>query len=159
RVGARLGDRRAARASETRLRSLLPGRQLLDARIRRHRPGPVDRQAARRGARRRRVGRLRSGQGLDLFLHGPARARSCEVAPPMVSFLVERLLAIGALLLASAFFAGSETALFSLSRLQREAMAMREDKPSLRLANMLSHPRRLIVTIIVCNELINIANS
>jgi putative hemolysin len=77
----------------------------------------------------------------------------------MASFLVERLIAIGALLLASAFFAGSETALFSLSRIQREAMATREDKSSRRLAEMLSHPRRLIVTIIVCNELINIANS
>jgi magnesium and cobalt exporter, CNNM family len=75
------------------------------------------------------------------------------------SFLVERLLAIVGLLLASAFFAGSETALFSLSRLQREAMATKEDRASQRLAEMLSHPRRLIVTIIVCNELINIANS
>ncbi len=77
----------------------------------------------------------------------------------MGTFLVERLLAIAALLTASAFFAGSETALFSLSRLQREALATREDRPSRRLAEMLSHPRRLIVTIIVCNELINIANS
>jgi len=77
----------------------------------------------------------------------------------MASFLVERLIAVGALLLASAFFAGSETALFSLTRVQREAMATREDKRSRRLAEMLSHPRRLIVTIIVCNELINIANS
>ena len=50
-----------------------------------------------------------------------------------VSFLVERLVAIGALLLASAFFAGSETALFSLSRVQREAMATREDRASRRL--------------------------
>lgn len=77
----------------------------------------------------------------------------------MASFLVERLLAIGALLLASAFFAGTETALFSLSRLQREAMATREDRTSQRLSAMLARPRRLIVTIIVCNELINIANS
>ena len=77
----------------------------------------------------------------------------------MASFLVERLLAIVALLCASAFFAGSETALFSLSRLQREAMATREDRASRRLAEMLAHPRRLIVTIIVCNELINIANA
>ena len=76
-----------------------------------------------------------------------------------VSFLVERLVAIGALLLASAFFAGSETALFSLTRVQREAMATREDRASRRLSEMLSHPRRLIVTIIVCNELINITNS
>ena len=77
----------------------------------------------------------------------------------MASFLVERLLAIVTLLMASAFFAGSETALFSLSRIQREAMAQREDRGSQRLSRMLSHPRRLIVTIIVCNELINIANS
>ncbi|HEY2749413.1 MAG TPA: hemolysin family protein [Polyangia bacterium] len=77
----------------------------------------------------------------------------------MASFLVERLLAIFALLVASAFFAGSETALFSLTRLQREAMATREDRSSRRLSDMLAHPRRLIVTIIVCNELINIANS
>jgi putative hemolysin len=77
----------------------------------------------------------------------------------MASFLVERLIAIGALLVASACFAGSETALFSLSRIQREAMATRPDKGARRLAEMLAHPRRLIVTIIVCNELINIANS
>ena len=77
----------------------------------------------------------------------------------MASFLVERLVAIFTLLFASAFFAGSETALFSLSRIQREAMAQREDRTSKRLSAMLSHPRRLIVTIIVCNELINIANS
>ena len=75
------------------------------------------------------------------------------------SFLVERLLAIGGLLLAAAFFAGSETALFSLSRVQREAMATREDKGVAAALELLSHPRRLIVTIIVCNELINIANS
>jgi putative hemolysin len=77
----------------------------------------------------------------------------------MASFVVERLLAIFALLLASAFFAGSETALFSLSRMAREAMAAREDRTSQRVAELLQHPRRLIVTIIVCNELINIANS
>jgi putative hemolysin len=77
----------------------------------------------------------------------------------MAPFLVERLIVIFTLLFASAFFAGSETALFSLSRIQREAMAQREDRTSKRLSAMLSHPRRLIVTIIVCNELINIANS
>jgi putative hemolysin len=74
-------------------------------------------------------------------------------------FLAARVLEILALLCASAFFAGTETALFSLSRVSREALATREDKPSLRLLAMLSQPRRLIVTIIVCNELINIASS
>jgi putative hemolysin len=64
-----------------------------------------------------------------------------------------------ALLIAAAFFAGSETALFSLSRVQREALGHREDKSSRRVLALLSNPRRLIVTIIVSNELINIANS
>jgi putative hemolysin len=63
------------------------------------------------------------------------------------------------LLVGSAFFAGSETALFSLSRVQREALGRREDRVSKRVAALLSNPRRLIVTIIVANELLNIANS
>ena len=72
-----------------------------------------------------------SGRGATFSLHHSARARFRDVGGVMdVSFLVERLVAIGALLLASAFFAGSETALFSLSRLQREAMATREDRAS-----------------------------
>jgi putative hemolysin len=63
------------------------------------------------------------------------------------------------LLVCSAFFSGSETALFSLSRVQREALGRREDRKSQRLAALLANPRRLIVTIIVANELINIANA
>ena len=77
----------------------------------------------------------------------------------MGSFLLERLIAIAALLCASAFFAGSETALFSLSRVVRETLATRADRPSRRVLALLAQPRRLIVSIIVCNELINIANS
>jgi CBS domain containing-hemolysin-like protein len=73
--------------------------------------------------------------------------------------LLSHIVAIVALLLASAFFAGSETALFSLGHVAREALATREDRGSKRLLALLAHPRRLIVTIIVCNELINIANS
>jgi putative hemolysin len=74
----------------------------------------------------------------------------------MDSFFVVRLVAIGALLLGSGFFAGAETALFSISRLSREALASREDAGSRRVLWLLSNPRRLIVTLIVCNELINI---
>jgi putative hemolysin len=73
--------------------------------------------------------------------------------------LVLHILAIVGLVLASAFFAGSETALFSLGRVAREALASRVDRGSKRLLALLGHPRRLIVTIIVCNELINIGNS
>jgi putative hemolysin len=73
--------------------------------------------------------------------------------------LLWRLGACFALLVASAFFAGSETALFSLSRVQKEALGRREDALSRRVLGLLSQPRRLIITIIVANEFINIANS
>src|SRR3954467_10950158 len=73
--------------------------------------------------------------------------------------LLLHVVSILALLLASAFFAGSETALFSLGRVVREALTSREDRGSKRLLALLGHPRRLIVTIIVCNEIINIGNS
>ncbi len=75
------------------------------------------------------------------------------------SAVLWRLGASFALLIGAAFFAGSETALFSLSRVQREALGHREDKRSKRVLALLANPRRLIVTIIVSNELINIANS
>jgi putative hemolysin len=74
----------------------------------------------------------------------------------MDSHFVGHLVAIGALLIGSGFFAGAETALFSISRLSREAMASRDDAGSRRVLWLLSNPRRLIVTLIVCNELINI---
>src|SRR5437016_3572328 len=77
----------------------------------------------------------------------------------MSSFLAERLLATAALLLGSAFFAGAETALFSLTRVSREALAQREDAASRLVLQLLSKPRRLIVTLILCNELINISAS
>ncbi len=77
----------------------------------------------------------------------------------MDSFFLERVAAIVALLLGSAFFAGAETALFSLGRVSRDTLATREDKGSKRVIRLLGNPRRLIVTIIVCNEAINIATS
>lgn len=77
----------------------------------------------------------------------------------MWSEFARHLLAVVALLFGAAFFAGAETALFSLTRVSREALATREDSASKRVLALLRNPRRLIVTIIVCNELINIAAS
>jgi putative hemolysin len=76
----------------------------------------------------------------------------------MVARLLVDLGVIVALLFASAFFAGSETALFSLTRVTRQALETRTDRASRRVIEMLANPRRLIVTIILCNE-INIASS
>ena len=59
----------------------------------------------------------------------------------------------------SAFFSSSETSLFSLDRLQLEQM--RQDKnPRIDLIErLLAQPRRLIVTILIGNELVNVAAS
>ncbi len=77
----------------------------------------------------------------------------------MDPFLVERFASILLLLLVSGFFAGAETSLFSLSRAARDAMASRTDASSKRVLALLAEPRRLIVTLIVFNELVNIGAS
>jgi putative hemolysin len=73
--------------------------------------------------------------------------------------LLPRLVVLAGLIFGSAFFSGSETALFSLSRVQRERMS-RSDRPGDRTAvALLTNPRRLIVTVLLGNELINITFS
>ncbi len=59
----------------------------------------------------------------------------------------------------SGFFSSSETSLFSLNKLQLEQMR-RDDNPRIGLIErMLSEPRRLIVTILIGNEFVNVAAS
>ena len=59
----------------------------------------------------------------------------------------------------SAFFSSSETALFSLSNLQLEQMR-RQGHPRIDLIErLLTRPRRLIMTILIGNELVNVAAS
>ena len=63
------------------------------------------------------------------------------------------------LMLFSAFFSSSETSLFSLNQVQLEQMR-RDRNPRITLIQeMLSQPRRLIVTILIGNELVNVAAS
>lgn len=59
----------------------------------------------------------------------------------------------------SGFFSSSETAFFSLNAVQIEQMR-RDENPRLALIkHMLSEPRRLIVTILIGNEFVNVAAS
>ncbi|CCQ73032.1 hemolysin family protein [Magnetospira sp. QH-2] len=59
----------------------------------------------------------------------------------------------------SAFFSSSETSLFSLDRVKLEQME-REGNPKITLIrHLLNQPRRLIVTILIGNELVNVAAS
>jgi CBS domain containing-hemolysin-like protein len=73
--------------------------------------------------------------------------------------VVLRILLFFALVLMSGFFAGSETALFSLGHVQ--LLKLEEDghprAPLIR--KLLSQPRRLIATIFIGNELVNIGGS
>lgn len=63
------------------------------------------------------------------------------------------------LLIFSGFFSSSETAMFSLNNIHLEQMR-RDGNPRLGLIEkMLSEPRRLIVTILIGNEFVNVAAS
>jgi putative hemolysin len=70
-----------------------------------------------------------------------------------------RLAILVALLVAAGFFSGSETALFSLSRVQRERLARAPSSTDRYIVTLLRDPRRLIVTLMLGNELVNIAFS
>ncbi|MEG3641221.1 hemolysin family protein [Magnetococcus sp. PR-3] len=63
------------------------------------------------------------------------------------------------LLISSAFFSGSETALFSLSRLDLQKLRNMRDPHSDSIHEMLDEPRRLIISILCGNELVNIASA
>ncbi len=71
--------------------------------------------------------------------------------------MVLRLVLLAVLLFCSAFFSGSETALFSLSRLDLQQLRRERNPHSETLHALLDQPRRLIISILTGNELINIA--
>jgi CBS domain containing-hemolysin-like protein len=74
-------------------------------------------------------------------------------APDMVVRLVLMVL----LLAASAFFSSAETALFSLSRLQLQELRHGGHGSADTIHELLDQPRRLIISILCGNELINVA--
>ncbi|MBF0368795.1 MAG: HlyC/CorC family transporter [Magnetococcales bacterium] len=63
------------------------------------------------------------------------------------------------LLVLSAFFSGSETALFSISRLDLQKLRTTRHPHSEKIHELLDEPRRLIISILCGNELVNIASS
>ncbi len=63
------------------------------------------------------------------------------------------------LLVSSAVFSGSETAMFSLSRIDLQKLRNTRDPHSEGIHAMLDEPRRLIISILCGNELVNIAAS
>lgn len=79
--------------------------------------------------------------------------------PPRVLQLdiLLRILLQVVLFCASAFFSGSETALFSLTRFDLQKLSRSKHTAAQTLQSLLDQPRRLIVSILCGNELINIA--
>jgi putative hemolysin len=75
---------------------------------------------------------------------------------PIIIF--ELVLFVGLLAL-SGFFSGSETALFSLNQSQLEEMEQDKNPQSSLVKSLLEEPRRLIVTILIGNELVNVSAS
>jgi Mg2+/Co2+ transporter CorB len=71
--------------------------------------------------------------------------------------MVGRIVLQCALLLGSGFFSGSETALFSLSRLDLQKLRRENRRHSETLHALLDQPRRLIISILCGNEMVNIA--
>lgn len=69
---------------------------------------------------------------------------------------VPSLLILCLLLAASAFFSGSETALFSLSLTQRNRLADDRSRTAKAIRKLLARPRLLLVTILTGNELVNV---
>jgi putative hemolysin len=63
------------------------------------------------------------------------------------------------LLFLSGFFSGSETALFSLSRVQVEKIVLSSSKKGKYIEKLLERPRRLIISILLGNEFVNISIS
>ena len=73
--------------------------------------------------------------------------------------LILELILFFALMGLSGFFSSSETSFFSLNTIQLEQMR-RDENPRLELIkHLLSQPRRLIVTILIGNEFVNVSAS
>jgi putative hemolysin len=73
--------------------------------------------------------------------------------------LIFELVLFVLLMLLSGFFSSSETSLFSLNKLQLEQMRRDDNKRIALIERLLSEPRRLIVTILIGNEFVNVAAS
>lgn len=73
--------------------------------------------------------------------------------------MVINLLALIVLIILSAFFSGSETALMSVNRVRIRELANRGDKKAKLVDNLLNNHTRLLTTILIGNNLVNIAAS
>jgi CBS domain containing-hemolysin-like protein len=69
------------------------------------------------------------------------------------------LVAVAALIAASAFFSGTEVAMFSLRAVDKEQLARSDRRVDKLILSQLSRPDRLIATILLGNEVVNVSLS
>lgn len=70
-----------------------------------------------------------------------------------------KIFSIFILILVSGFFSGSEASFFSLNLIQKERLKNRSSKTAALIDILTHHPKQLIITILVGNDMINIAAS
>ncbi len=69
------------------------------------------------------------------------------------------IISIVGFLIISAFFSGSETAFFSLSKIQIKKLEKSSSKSSKRILRLLSNPKELLIIILLGNTIVNVAAS
>jgi putative hemolysin len=74
----------------------------------------------------------------------------------MLTTLILQLIALAGLLLLSAFFSGTEIALFSLSKLQLRRLRQEHPRQGQIVGELLEQPHRLLSTILLGNTLVNV---
>ncbi len=67
------------------------------------------------------------------------------------------ILSIVGFLILSAFFSGSETAFFSLSKIQIKKLEKNDNKSSKRILRLLENPKELLIIILLGNTIVNVA--
>ncbi len=77
----------------------------------------------------------------------------------METVILIKLIVLAVLLLLSAFFSGSETALFSLGSVRLEKLKESGHPKAKVIETLLERPRRLLISILLGNELVNITAS
>ena len=73
--------------------------------------------------------------------------------------MISMYVCFGLLVLLSAFFSGSETSLFSIGKVARNRLIQSSHKLERLIAKRLESPRKLLVTILLGNEVTNVALS
>lgn len=70
-----------------------------------------------------------------------------------------RIIAVGVLIILSGLFSGSETSLFSLTKIQLRKFKKSKSLVHQKILHLLEQPKRLLITILLGNELVNISIS